>query len=381
MGRPLNQKYFGNYNKGSASTSSDDGMGGQGVAGVAITAAGSYAGLLPTVAFSAPSLPGVQATGSVIGAAVGASVATAGSGYAYHDVITAIGGTGNAATFLVTSLQTVNVVMTNGGTFYDVSGGAHDEIWFDSTVDARWTTPLKIRVETLSGSSIATFSIIQQGVWTGTSAPTSVTGTSTHNGPIDNNGHGATFTLTWGVNTVNVNTAGAYTAVHGNSLTTSGGSGSGATLNVSYGVSGISITEGGSGYLSVADAAVSFSPSGATGNPVLTTDQLNAVIVYAMVGSAVDAADAVQQIGASRYRVKTYEGVGVCKLVASTPANAGEMSINATDSDGGTYWVMRLNSCQALLVQNTGTQFANHTMVRWSFANPVQNYSVKIDNF
>lgn len=380
MGRPLNQKYFGNYNKGSTSTISDNGMGGEGVSSVTINTAGSYLHSLPTAAFNIPELPGVGATGSVVGRAVSAVVGSAGTGYGYNDILTAVGGTGTAATFQVNSVRTVGVTLVTGGTIYDVSGGAHDEIWFDSSVDARWTTPLKIRVETLSGSAVATFSIIQHGVWTGATPPTTVVGTRTYNGPVDSNGNGATFTLAWGVNTVAVATGGAYTAVSGSVLSTTGGSGTGATLDASYGVSNITVTERGSGYISVADAAITFSPAGAAATPVLTSDQANAILVNAMVDSSVKVADAVKQISTKRYRVETYEGMGVCQLVSHTPTVSGEMTINATDSAGGTYWVMKVTSNHALLIQNTGTQFADHTLVKWTFGNPTAGSSVKIDN-
>ena len=383
MGRPLNQKYFGNYNKGSTSTNSDNGMGGEGVSSVTINTAGSYLHSLPTAAFSIPELPGVRATGSVVGRAVSAAMVSSGAGYGYHDVLTAVGGTGTAATFQVNSLITVGTPsLTAGGVNYDISGGAKDEIWFDSSVDSRWTVPLKIRVDTVTGGhGVATFTVLQQGVWTGSNPPSTVIGASTHNGPIDNNGSGATFTLTWGVNSVGVVAGGSYTAVTNGASSTTGGTGTGATLNVSYGVSGMTVTEKGSGYLSVADAAITFSPAGAAATPVLTTSQTNAIIVYAMVDSSVKAADAVKQISTNRYRVETYEGTGVCKLVSHTPAAAGEMSINATDSDGGTYWVMKITSNHALLIQNTGTQFDNHTLVKWTFGNPEAGTSVKIDNF
>jgi len=382
MGRPLNQKYFGNYNKGSTSTNSDNGMGGEGVSSVTINTAGSYLRALPTAAFSIPELPGVGATGSVVGRAVSAVTTSSGFGYGYNDVITAVGGTGSAATFQVTSLITVGAPsLTAGGSAYDVSGGAKDEIWFDSSVDARWTVPLKIRVDTVTGGNgVATFTVLQQGVWAGANPPSSVTGARTYNGPVDNNGNGARFTLTWGVNSVSVANGGSYTTVSNSASSTTGGAGTGATLNVSYGVSAITVTEKGSGYLSVADAAITFSPAGAAATSVLTSDQANAILVNAMVGSSVKVADAVKQISTKRYRVETYEGTGVCQLVSRTPAVAGEMSINATDSAGGTYWVMKVTSNHALLIQNTGTQFADHTLVKWTFGNPTAGSSVKIDN-
>ena len=65
MGRPLNKKYFGNRNIGSASTTADNGIGGQGIASVTLNALGAYT-TRPTITFPAPSLPGgVTATGTI----------------------------------------------------------------------------------------------------------------------------------------------------------------------------------------------------------------------------------------------------------------------------------------------------------------------------
>ena len=86
MGRPLNKKYFGNRNTGSASVTTDDSIGGNGIASVTI--AGSWSGFTQatsTVTFSAPQLPGgVTATGTVTitaGAPTLVTMTEKGSGY------------------------------------------------------------------------------------------------------------------------------------------------------------------------------------------------------------------------------------------------------------------------------------------------------------
>jgi hypothetical protein len=61
MGRPLNKKYFANRNFGSASTATDDGLGGSTVTGITIGTAGSYT-TAPTLTFPNPVL---KASGSV----------------------------------------------------------------------------------------------------------------------------------------------------------------------------------------------------------------------------------------------------------------------------------------------------------------------------
>jgi hypothetical protein len=93
MGRPLNKKYFGNRNIGSASVTTDDGIGGKGIASVTI--AGSWSGFTQatsTVTFSAPQLPGgVTATGTVTitaGAPTLVTMTEKGSGYTSLPTVT-----------------------------------------------------------------------------------------------------------------------------------------------------------------------------------------------------------------------------------------------------------------------------------------------------
>jgi hypothetical protein len=60
------------------------------------------------------------------------------------------------------------------------------------------------------------------------------------------------------------------------------------------------------------------------------------------------------------------------------------MTINATDSVGGTYWVTKLTAHKVIIVPNTGTQFplvnGFPQAVQWTFGTPTINSTVKIDN-
>lgn len=92
MGRSLNKKYFGNRNIGAVDTS-DDGIGGNGIASVTI--AGVWSGFTQatsTVTFGAPTLPGgVTATGTVTitaGAPVSVTMTNKGSGYVALPAVT-----------------------------------------------------------------------------------------------------------------------------------------------------------------------------------------------------------------------------------------------------------------------------------------------------
>jgi hypothetical protein len=96
MGRPLNKKYFGNRNIGSASTAADNGIGGGAVASVTLNALGSYT-TRPTITFAVPTIPGgVRATGTITSEVVTAAVSNGltGEGYEVGDLVTFTGITG-----------------------------------------------------------------------------------------------------------------------------------------------------------------------------------------------------------------------------------------------------------------------------------------------
>ena len=130
MGRPLNKKYFGNRNIGSASVTTDNGIGGGFVSSVTITTAGSYVGASqPTVTFSAPdkaALGGVTATGTTVMEVLSAVVTAGGTGYSVNDVLTVTYG-GQTATFTVATLSVSAVATVTPlarGTFTATTTGA-----------------------------------------------------------------------------------------------------------------------------------------------------------------------------------------------------------------------------------------------------------------
>lgn len=130
MGRPLNKKYFGNRNIGSASVTTDNGIGGGFVASVTVTTAGSYVGgSQPSVTFAAPDkagVGGVTATGTTVMEVLSAVVTAGGSGYALNDVLTVTYG-GQTATFTVATLSTTAVATVTPlarGTFTATTTGA-----------------------------------------------------------------------------------------------------------------------------------------------------------------------------------------------------------------------------------------------------------------
>lgn len=405
MGRPLSKKFIGNRNIGTTGTGDDNGIGGEGVASVTANTEGSYTTALPTASFSAPNIPtGVTTTGIVHGHALSAATTSNGTSYRVGDLLTVAGGTkASAATFPVASITTLGIpTLVNGGTNYDATNGTiGDKVTFTHANFP--TTPLRVRVTSSTTGTANSITVEQAGVWTGAGAPpTTIQGgvggftATTSGGPIDNNGVGMVISFTgaqWGVYSFDtVAVQGDYTVIPASPVSFTGGSGTGATATVPFGVSGIEITEKGSGYVSVADAAITFSGGAASYTPVLTTDsgnvgsgtnQENAIQITAWVpatgtagnisgnGTSAVVGDIVRQTGNGKYIVRTAQGVGRVKLVAGTPA-AGEATIIATDSAGGNYYVTKISDrrCNIVKGNQSGTQFTTGSTginVSWTF--------------
>lgn len=151
MGRPLNKKYFGNRNAGTA-VAGDNGLGGNQVASVTLVVLGAYT-TRPTASFSAPdktALGAVTATGTVTSEAVSAVVTTAGTDYTVGDVLTLTSAGGSAIAFVAT--------ITGGGATGPVG-----------TVNFTGTGASRGSFEALPGAKFAT----------GGTAPNTVGGTGT----------------------------------------------------------------------------------------------------------------------------------------------------------------------------------------------------------
>ena len=324
MGRPLNKKFFGNFNIGTngytpvpnGNIGGDDGIGGEGVANVNFSGGniGAYLARIPAVTFATPDLPGgVQAAGSVTHVqAVTAEVWAEGQGYNVGDIFS-IPGTGTTSTFRVTSLRVQSFSVDAA---YDSEGEGNnnydgtESIVLDSTNSnggnsTNWASPFRIFPANVGGTTATDHSFISgtvaaSGRWTGTGTPpayfnlTSDNTRSTagadgqHNGfPAygqgsgDTNGAGARINIVWGIGEIELVTAGDYTAVSAAHVSVTRVSGAtpsvAAQMDVYYGVKTVAISQKGSGYTAIADALPTFSTvSGsevrATGAAVLTTD-------------------------------------------------------------------------------------------------------------
>lgn len=158
-------------------------------------------------------------------------------------------------------------------------------------------------------------------------------------------------------------------------LRVTGGTGTGATVNVTYRVKEVSITNAGSGYVSVSDAAPTFSAgtSTATGNSVLTTSGTNVILARAFVRGGTQAleADIIKQTSTNEYVMVTTEGQSVVTLVANASPTEGQARIQATDALGSTYYVTKLTARLAQIQQWTdggsGFVYTSGSTAPWSF--------------
>jgi hypothetical protein len=353
MGRPLNKKYFGNRNIGSASVTTDNGIGGSAAGTVAIVGANNSSGFTAgstQVTLSAPTIPGgVTATASLVVGPAGAFLTTAASTSGTNRTTFTATGTGTTATGTYTGL-----VQKAGGT--TTGSGATFTI-----------------VKATAGTNYATGGVL-----------TTITATSKGTGYVVGDTIVIDGALIGGVTTTNDIT-----------LTVVGAVAAAGTITA------INIVEPGSGYVSVptftftvgtigtAAPAVTFAAD--TGSAGSATNEENAIIVTAFIpaangGTAAATGDIVKQTNDKRYKVKTSEGTGICQLKTSAAASAaGEMSIKATDSEGKNYLVAKLTSRKVVLVPaalggDAGTQFASGTSAKWTFGDAVLNTTVKIEN-
>jgi hypothetical protein len=331
MGRPLNKKFFGNRNTGSTSTTADNGIGGQGVASVTIAGTNNNYIAVPTATFAAPTLPGgVTATAGTITMVVkSVSIDNGGGSYLDEEVVTL--GSGSAA------------------------GG-------NGTVDGTYTTRASFRIKSIDGSGAATtIELVNGGSYT----------VLAYNGATAVSNPGSTVTQ----------------------MFTTGGTGNNLRVTITWGVLAVPVSESGSGYVSAPAITMT---GNATKTAVLTVDtggvpgsatnQENAIAISAFVpgGSSAVAGDIVKQTASRAYRVTTAQGTGRCDLVAAAPI-AGQMTMTAVDSAGGTYYVTKLTARRALIIKGdrTGTQFTTGTAgisIPWSFDAAVLNQSVQILN-
>lgn len=177
-----------------------------------------------------------------------------------------------------------------------------------------------------------------------------------------------------------------------------------ATITNIYSDGNVRFSAGGSNVSAVGftlfDRGASVNITAVLANPttLANTIQANAWITGGTIGKQ---ADIVSQRSSRRYRVTNADGTNVVRLVptgvngvnsptvaqvvtAGGPTAAGEMTLLATDSDGGVYLVGKLEARTALLFPaaiggSAGSQFAANSHVVWtSTGAAVEDVSVKL---
>lgn len=139
MGRPIQSKYFG-APKGT-------GVGGEGVASVAVSGTNNDYEVVPSLAVGAPNIAGgTQATAEAVMGVSVAAINAGGTLYTVGDVLTLVGGTGTAATITVSTVDApetgviTGVTITTAGDYtaiptdpVSVTGGTGSDATFDLT--------------------------------------------------------------------------------------------------------------------------------------------------------------------------------------------------------------------------------------------------------
>jgi hypothetical protein len=160
MGRPLNKKYFGNRNLGSASTAADNGLGGKRVASVTIDTPGSYT-TATTVTFSDPDktlLGAVTATGTIVYEALSAVASGTMVGYSVGDLLT-VTTAGGSAIFRVATIGGTggDDVLTldftaggNRGSFTSLAAGAQATTTADGGTGCELTVTYRVKSITIT---------------------------------------------------------------------------------------------------------------------------------------------------------------------------------------------------------------------------------------
>ena len=416
MGRPLNKKYFGNRNIGvggnqtdgnlsNSQNYADDRIGGEGVASYGTIVAGSGWTATPTVTFSPADIPGgVNVAGTAHFKALSATVAVGGT--TAYPVGTVVGVTGGS-TFTVATLA-------GTGSLSTVTIGTTANLTFDTT-----TLPIAVGTSILVGGTdtvpcglaLSTYYVSASPAPTATAFTltdtfaNAVAGVNSLGATNAGATTGLTFTYRAGtapagvVATVTTGAAGDRTSFTATPLaTTNTVSATGLTLDVTYGLLSIAVTQRGSGYTTPADAAVTFGGStGAAATAVLTTDsgavgsatnQENAILMTAQIGSTVGTVDIIRQVSTRRYKVKGSNAVAIAKLKASAISADGDANLIATDEYGATYYVTKLTGHRATLTQKTSGfgspgagqwVFITGAAAPWRLTEPATGY-VKIDN-
>lgn len=324
MSRPLNKKYFGNRNVGSASTTADDNIGGEGIASINWSALGAFRGNgtfgITGLALPAPTLPnGVQATWDLEFDVEGVSTGAGKLNLAVGDTFGHANLPGMIAKVTDTSGANAVFSVTTTG-----ASRGNPLAYGDLMADTQGLTLTKIAGSGTAGTFLVDVNYRVSPTTSITEPGSGYTGAETFTAVVTGNGGGQVAPAGTIVKTASSNTNAAE-------------------------------------------------------NPTGTNE--DAIIAYAYVDGGREVVDIVAQKGSKRYIVQGASGtVNTAFLVADTASADGEMEIRATDSDGGTYWITKLTARLAVVEPDTGTQFASGARVKWNLSGAVEDVSVEVEN-
>jgi hypothetical protein len=323
MARPLNKKYFGNRNVGTTGTS-DNGIGGEGIASINWSNAGGW---LATAGGASAPLAGLQLPAPTIPGGVQATW---------------------------TNYFGIQAVTTGAGKTGLVVGDTYTYAGYPGSV---------ITVASTSGAN-ATFTVTTRG-----SSTTLITDLQTVSiTKVSGSGAATTFTVdifSQIVNTVITEKGSGYTGAETFTVTTANG----ATGTAPAGTIVLTTDSG------------SYGNSGNDGSNMNANNQENAIRMTAyLTGGSAREVDIIKQVGAKRFKVTDGTRTGVVTLQDSLANAAGEGSISAVDSDGGTYFITKIAARRATVARGTGTQFATGQSVPWNMTAAAEDVSVKISN-
>jgi hypothetical protein len=325
MGRPLNKKYFGNRNIGTNGNQvsgnnsnnqnyADDRIGGEGI--LSITPNATLGSVLvnssypaPILVKPAPTIPGgVTSTSRVIWEVESIVMTDGGSAYSAPDTVTFTGlGGGVVGKQTATGPGPTNAATAVGINFTDAGASRGEFI----------NTP---------PTAALTYEVCSGAVPTGTT-----------NGQAQ---------IKFRVKRIEVLTP---------------GSGYKGTETFSWNTAGCSGTP--------FPGVPTFALTQDSGNVGSATNQENAIIIHANTssgGTTAKVGDIIRQVSTRRYKVKTADGIKICKLGTVTNPGPYGAYIVAT-ATGGTYYVTKLTAHRATLVAKTGDEALDGMAVEWTF--------------
>ncbi len=194
--------------------------------------------------------------------------------YLPGEKLSLVGGTftnGKQANVTVNSVTIRTISTASSGASSGSAYAAGDYFLFNGP---NYGSEANVKVSSVNSNGAVTgLTVVISGVYTGSTLPANpVTATSQQSTA----GVGATFNISWGLNTVSVANEGDYTALPSNPVSLTGSAnGTGGKINVTYSVSSINVTAPGANYLGA--PAVEFGSGNASATAVVSNGNVSTI--------------------------------------------------------------------------------------------------------